>query len=201
MKIVIALMLVAFTAMFGATQADADWFIDVTPVSTPTLDVTMNAPYSVEIGFNTESTGHSLGTYVFSLLYDTSEIAWVFATTTNTPPSPLVTLFGPPYESVPGQIVNFHGASFGSDAVIAADSRVVLATVGFDVFAPVGDGINDAIIDVSRIGTDNFTVDGVNYVIDTVDIRMPVVPEPISSTLFLIGGATLGFRHFVRRKK
>ena len=28
----------------------------------------------------------------------------------------------------------------------------------------------------------------------------PVVPEPISSTLFLIGGATLGFRRFRKSK-
>ncbi|UCH81270.1 MAG: PEP-CTERM sorting domain-containing protein [Nitrospiraceae bacterium] len=29
----------------------------------------------------------------------------------------------------------------------------------------------------------------------------PVVPEPISSTLFIVGGATLGFRRFRKKYK
>ena len=33
-----------------------------------------------------------------------------------------------------------------------------------------------------------------------VDPYPPVVPEPISSTLFIIGGATLGFRQFRKRR-
>lgn len=37
--------------------------------------------------------------------------------------------------------------------------------------------------------------------LEVVSESPPVVPEPISSTLFLVGGATLGFRHFRKKFK
>lgn len=48
------------------------------------------------------------------------------------------------------------------------------------------------IIDLNTDGTGN------DFALD--DISMNVVPEPISSTLFLIGGATLGFRRLRKSK-
>lgn len=201
MKKVITLVIVALIAIFGATQADA-WFIDVTPIGAVHLDQNASNSYSqVQVGFNSDAGGNTLGTYVFSLLFDNLEMSWNSSATTNTPPAGLSPIFGTPYADSSSSITNFHGASFGADVAITGNTRVVLATVGFDAFAPFADNLNDVEIDVSRTGTDGFFVDGVNNVIDTVDIRYPVAPEPISSTLFLIGGATLGFRRFVRRKK
>lgn len=57
----------------------------------------------------------------------------------------------------------------------------------------VGDGFLDG---VSTTGfSDNYA-----YMSTGPEDMPPVVPEPISSTLFLIGGATLGFRRFRKTK-
>ena len=39
------------------------------------------------------------------------------------------------------------------------------------------------------------------WVKTSVNIAPPVVPEPVSSTLFIVGGATLGFRRFRKKFK
>lgn len=41
---------------------------------------------------------------------------------------------------------------------------------------------------------------GANYSDTTLNYEMAVVPEPVSSTLLLLGGATLGVRRFRKRK-
>ena len=49
-----------------------------------------------------------------------------------------------------------------------------------------------------RVYTDNTASPSGNF---TVSVAPVLVPEPISSTLFIIGGATLGFRRFRKSRK
>jgi hypothetical protein len=61
----------------------------------------------------------------------------------------------------------------------------------------------DELIFSSSGGTpvSGLTGSGTHFAMDDFTINAPVVPEPISSTLFIVGGATLGFRRFRRKFK
>ena len=82
-----------------------------------------------------------------------------------------------------------------------------------------GEGTYDYSSELDALQFYNTNVDGMTisltedtnlyfYISDTnsidnlgsVTLEVAVVPEPISSALFLIGGTALGFRHFRKRK-
>ena len=53
----------------------------------------------------------------------------------------------------------------------------------------------------NNTGMFKFKVDNPNGVLYTLAVTPSIVPEPVSSTLFIIGGATLGFRRFRKKIK
>ncbi len=60
---------------------------------------------------------------------------------------------------------------------------------------------NDPIATGGDTGMFKFKIDNPDGTIYTLAVTPSVVPEPISSTLFVIGGATLGFRRFRKKRK
>jgi hypothetical protein len=80
--------------------------------------------------------------------------------------------------------------------MVDAGSFVTLGTVAFTIDSPTNDGLADLWFDTESAGH-GFAVDGVTTPMSEITINGPlpdltVMPEPISSTLFAIGGATLG---------
>ena len=163
-----------------------------------TVDVSSMNSISFDIMFNPDPGGNTFGTYAFNLFYDTSELQ--FNSATSTPPTPLVELFGPAYQDADGHIANFNGASFAVDPTIATSKK--LASVVFNINKPglVSDGQSDVRFDYDPNYT--FTIDGQNVPLtaqNTINGANVVAPEPVSSILFLTGGAVMGIRRFCKK--
>jgi hypothetical protein len=137
-------------------------------------------------------------------------------------PSPLFAgSFSGPNENTSGHIELFDASKFPPSAADAnVTGSLLLATVGFDVASgintPTFDGSADVWFDTSSTVAGGFTIGGTGYFMDpthpsgnimpisssNLDVyAAPVAPEPVSSTLFIIGAATLGFSRFRRRKQ
>jgi len=195
------LMVVLFLLATGVSGVFA---YDLTIIPGGSQDVTGQSTIYFDIVFNPDTGGNILDIYQFNLNYDTSELTWNISSTTNTPPSPLIELFGSPAENTLGLIENFNGATLVGSANIT--NPTVLATVAFDVATGINnpaDGTPDVWFDLSAGG---LTVDGVATdmaytTITGVSPDVYVVPEPISMILFVAGGATFGIGSYLRRKK
>ncbi len=199
-KTVIGLLIVLMAA-FGATQAGA-WSLELTPSGV--IDVIGQTSFDVDVWFNPEGSAR-LDNYAFNLFYDTSELSWNSGNTSYSPPSGLShELLGPISETTSGFIQNINAATFATGPTLTVNTN--LATISFDLVNPgvVADAV-DVWFDTAQ-GPAAFTVDGTATTMNNVSINgigpdVVVTPEPVSSALFLVGGATLGFRRFKRRKK
>jgi hypothetical protein len=81
-------------------------------------------------------------------------------------------------------------SSLVSDDTISIDLTSMLQTYSGD-FLGIRLASNDANIEENAFNMKN----------SNASITYTVVPEPISSTLFIVGGATLGFRQFRKKFK
>ena len=166
----------------------------MTGLSTVFFDVVFNPQGTVDVG-----------TYAFNLFYDDAELMWNSGLTTISAPSPLSSqMLGPLDGSTSGFIGNFNAASFGTDATLS--SPFTLAHLAFDVASPVQDGSADVWFDTTMDTKFGFTVNGSGVLMGNMPINnnlpsIAVVPEPVSSALFIIGGATLGLRRFRKKRR
>ncbi len=214
MKKIVVGLLIAVMAVFGASHANA---FDVELVPQGGTDLTGQTSFLLDVWFNADTGGNTFGNWQFGLFYDTSELSYS-SYTYGTMPSPLVNDFfgSTPTETSLGNIQFFNAQKqgFGPDPTTGS---LLLATVAFDIAPginmPVGDGLADVWFDTTSTFLDGFTVDGTGlFMVPThpsgdimptsaAIIDVAVAPEPISSTLFLVGGATLGFRRFRKKFK
>lgn len=218
-KIFIALCIILGIVLFYI-KANA-FYVSLNPSGS--VDITGQATFQVEVWFYPDIDGNTFGNWQFSLLYDTSELTWNSSLTSyGTMPSPLLNdLWGTYSESTPGRIENFNALKFPPNASDASvSSPLLLVTVGFDVTGGtnvVSDAQPDVWFDTVTPSGDGFTVDGTAYFMYTghssgnimptsasnVDVyaSTTVVPEPVSSALFIVGGATLGIGRIIRKRE
>jgi hypothetical protein len=214
MKYIKVVLIIGLIMLCGVSQAGA-WSIELSPGGQ--IDVTGDTTFSVDVLFNPDPGGTQLDNYLIHMFYDVTELTWNsvdYGIGTNTIYVPFTNLvpmnLGAPFEDSAGHISNINAGVLGNGPMI--NSSVTLATVIFDINDPgvnigAGDGM-DVWFDTSSGGV---TVDGnqlatpINEIITgsspDVFVSAPVVPEPVSSTLFLAGAATLGFRRFMRKKR
>jgi hypothetical protein len=197
-KLILSIMTIA---MLLATNAMAYNF-ELTPGSSK--DVTGDSFFDVFVYFNPDAGGNTLGTFGFNLLYDTSELT--YSSIQMFYPSPVGPSFMAPFETAGGKINNISGnLPFGATAPTLSDPfKLVQVRFNIDnpgVNTPAFDGQADVWFDTG-VGP-CATIDGQCKQMSSITrVGAPDValaPEPVSTILFLTGGAVLGIRRF--RKK
>ncbi len=208
-KIFISVAIILLMLSSGAMAFD----VQIVPGSLP-YDATGQTTVYFDVVFNSDLSGNTLGGLVLNFYYDNVELTWNSLLSTPGPlPSPLVPgAFGGPFETTSGKIENFNAGLQPSTATApTVTGSLVLGTIAFDVApginAPSPDSFSDVWFDTSSPGT-GFTIDGNNISMSAMSVNTgpdvyaaTVVPEPVSSTLFIIGGATLGFIRFRKKFK
>jgi hypothetical protein len=172
------------------------------------VDVSGSTSTFFDVIFDPQGSTVNLGTYTFNMFYDSSELSWNSSASSTSAPSPLIAGLLGPLNGTTGFIGNFNAASFGGDATVS--TPVTLAHLVFDVNVAVTDGLPDLWFDTTQNNKFGFSIDGSGELMSSIPINSnlpdvgtaapPVVPEPVSSILFIVGGATLGFRRFTTRR-
>ncbi|GBE32242.1 hypothetical protein BMS3Bbin05_01151 [bacterium BMS3Bbin05] len=214
MKSKLILLILSVMLVFGATKAVA-YNLDIVPATS--VDVTGQTMFFVDVVFTPDMGGNTFGDYGFNLFYDNLELTWNSVNTILSPPSPLSAPFAP-FEMSPdnGQVFSFSGSlplTIPPTSDPTMTNAFTLATVAFSVDSPgvnisTADGFADVWFDITTAGT-GFTINGAPVSMSSMPIgsmntdvfAITVVPEPVSSALFIVGGATLGLRRFRKWKR
>ncbi len=198
MKKAIVCLLIVFIAVLGSQQAKA-YYLELVPG-----DINGQSTFYLDIVFNADPEGITLGNYGFDLYYDNTELRWNQLNTVLSPPHPLSTVFVPfESETNPGLIHGISGLMplSGGGTVEITDS-LTLATIAFDIETLSSDGYADIWFDIESIGK-SFNIDGTVVSMSSMpvsgeglDISAPVIPEPASSLLFIAGASALALRRY-----
>lgn len=218
MKKVIILLMVALMTVLGMSQQAAAYDVELMPQGS--LDLNGQTTFLLDVWFNADTDGNDFSNWQFSLFYDTSELTWNSSNTVyGTMPLPLFPgSFSGPNENTSGHIELFDASKFPPNADDAyVTGSLLLATVAFDVAPginmPAPDGAADVWFDTTSTVAGGFTIDDTAYFMDSTHpsgnimpisgdtIDVVVTPEPISSILFVVGGATLGLRRFRKKRR
>jgi hypothetical protein len=223
MKKTILAVIMALQLLFiaGYQTADASYSIEIMPGGQ--IDDSAFTNVIFDVVFHPDAGGSTLGNWVFNLYYDPVELSLVSANVGSLPSPLWANGQGFPTDSSPGgHITNFNGVKipvFAGDPTVNSD--LILASVEFNIASKQPwDGQPDLWFDTGVNQTIN--VDGQVWywnasdpsctpscttVITAGDLpdvgtgAPPVVPEPVSSILFVVGGATLGLRRYRNRQK
>lgn len=197
-KTLIFMVTLAMALMFGVSTASA-WFVSIEPVAS--VDVTGIDTFYADLFFNPDPGGNTVHGYQLSIDYDETELTWISATAgaQHTPISPLIALFGNPYER-DGEIINWSASHFTLAAEVAV--KTPIAHIAFETHA---DNFFDGELDVwlgSGPGGDSIKVDDVNYNFGhfTVVQGPDVAAVPIPGAVFLLGSGLLGLIGVRKRK-
>ena len=199
MKKLIVLIAILFITLSGVQakayelQIAPGGLVDSTGLSTVMFDVVFNPQGTV-----------TLDTYAFNISYDAAELTWNSGLSNFASPAPLFSQILGPVNDTSGSIGNINGSAFSGNATLS--SPFTLAELAFDVGSSVQDGSADVWFDTAVNPQFGFTVNGAGVLMSDIPINnslpdVAVAPEPISSTLFLVGAATLGFRRFRGKKQ
>lgn len=197
MKKAMVCLLIVFIAVLGSQQAKA-YYLELVPGN-----INGQSIFHLDIVFNADPEGNTLGNYGFDLSYDNTELTWDQLNTVLSPPLPLSTVF-PPFEDETnsGLIQGISGLmplSGGSSAEIT--DSITLATIAFEIKKLSSDGYGDIWFDRQSTGK-GLNIDGNAVSMSSVPVNggvhdvAPVIPEPASSLLFIAGASVLALRCF-----
>lgn len=202
MKKRIICLCIVFGAAAASLQSEA-YYLELVPI-----DRNSQSTFYIDIIFNADPQGNSLGNYGFDLYYDNAELTWNQPHTIWSPPPPLFTLF-PPFEDPihAGQIQGISGLiPLGGGGPAEVTGTATLATIAFDMGILRSDGHADIWFDIQSAGQ-GFEIDNNVVPMSSMpisgeghDLSATVVPEPAGATLFIAGATAFAMRCFRRKK-
>ena len=177
-SLIIVPMVAVSLVLMMACPSFASWYFDIQETSENVYEFLLVTDESFEFKGGTAS-----------FLYDNADtLEWTY---TFSYPSPLMELFGSPYETESGDIDNLTGVAFANHPTVS--ETVVLAT-----FAFTGTGDANLRFDMDDT-TMKFEIDDVIYA--AVDYpELYGSPVPIPAALWLFGSGLLSFFGLRRRK-